>query len=111
MQIRHLRFLLCQLLILAAAHTWAGEKSARSLEEVFRLAAPPENKVRTLGQEWVWELEQAGIYNRRLPRRYRVSLPIAYLGEKDSVVILTYTSPGTTIRAKRLMLMWHVPLD
>lgn len=82
-----------------------------SLERAVQLAARPERKIRTLGHEWVWELEQAGIYNRARPKQLRVGLPLMSFGESGPDLIATYTTPSGSGGDRRWMFFVHVPLD
>jgi hypothetical protein len=49
------------------------------------------------GQQWVGELEKAGIINRSLHGPYRIALPLATFGESGAALKLTYTRslPGS----------------
>jgi hypothetical protein len=51
----------------------------------------------TTGQQWVGELEKAGIINRSLHGPYRIALPLATFGESGATLKLTYTRslPGS----------------
>lgn len=89
----------------------AQNRYADSLERAVQLAARPEKKVRTLGHEWVWELEQAGVYNRSRPKLIRVGLPLMELGESGADLIATYTTPTGAISDRRWMFFIHMPLD
>lgn len=81
------------------------------IEQAIKLAAPPERKIRTLGHEWVWELEQAGIYNRARPKQFRVGLPLISLGESGPDLIATYASPAGSGGERRWMFFIHIPVD
>lgn len=102
-------------LILISAATvvpcMAQSRYSESIERAVRLAAPPERKVRTLGHEWVWELEQAGVYSRSRPKQFRVGLPLMTLGESGPDVIATYASPSGSSGERRWMFFVHVPMD
>jgi hypothetical protein len=87
----------------------AQSRYSESMERAVSLAARPEKKIRTLGHEWVWELEQAGVYNRSRPRQFRVGLPLMTLGESGPDIIATYASPVGGERG--WMFFIHVPLD
>ena len=80
------------------------------MERAIQLAAPPERKIRTLGHEWVWELEQAGVYNRSRPKQLRVGLPLMRFGDNGPDLIATYAAPAGESNRK-WMLFIHVPLD
>ncbi len=84
---------------------------ADSVERAVQFAARPEKKIRTLGHEWVWELEQAGVYNRARPRQLRVGLPLMTLGDSGPDVIATYTSPAGISGERRWMFFVYVPLE
>jgi hypothetical protein len=103
------RFLFILISITAAIPASAQSRYAESMERAVSLAARPERKIRTLGHEWVWELEQAGVYNRSRPRQLRVGLPLVTLGESGPDIIATYASPVGGER--RWMFFIHVPLD
>jgi hypothetical protein len=96
--------------IAAVAPSCAQNIYSESMERAIMLAAPPERKIRTLGHEWVWELERAGVYNRARPREYRVGLPLMSLGESGPDLIATYASPAGG-GDRRWMFFIHVPLD
>jgi hypothetical protein len=51
----------------------------------------------TTGQQWVGELEKAGIINRSLHGPYRIALPLATFGESGATLKLTYARslPGS----------------
>lgn len=102
-------------LILISAATavpcMAQSRYSDSLEQAVRLAAPPERKIRTLGHEWVWNLEQAGLYNRSRPKQFRVGVPLMTLGESGPDLIATYASPAGSGGERRWMFFVHVPMD
>ncbi|MDQ9170869.1 hypothetical protein Q8A64_10650 [Oxalobacteraceae bacterium R-40] len=106
-------FQLLFILISAAAVAPCAAQSRYSdrIEQAVRLAAPPERKIRTLGHEWVWELEQAGVYSRSRPKQIRVGLPLMTLGDSGADLIATYASPSGASGDRRWMLFIHVPLD
>jgi hypothetical protein len=95
--------------ITAAIPASAQSRYSESMERAISLAARPEKKIRTLGHEWVWELERAGVYNRSRPRQFRVGLPLVTLGESGPDLIATYAS--TVGGDRRWMFFVHVPLD
>lgn len=95
--------------ITAAIPASAQSRYSESMERAISLAARPEKKIRTLGHEWVWELEQAGVYNRSRPKQFRVGLPLVTLGETGPDIIATYAS--TVSGDRRWMFFVHVPLD
>ncbi len=107
MNAHRLLFFLISIAVLAPCS--AQSRYSESMEEAIRLAAPPERKIRTLGHEWVWELEQAGVYNRSRPKQFRVGLPLMTLGDSGPDLIVTYASPVGGER--RWMFYVHVPLD
>jgi hypothetical protein len=95
----------------AAVPCMAQSRYSDRIEQAVRLAAPPERKIRTLGHEWVWELEQAGVYSRSRPRQFRVGIPLMRLGDSGPDLIATYASPADASGDRRWMLFIHVPLD
>jgi hypothetical protein len=95
----------------AAVPCMAQSRYSDSIEQAVRLAAPPEKKIRTLGHEWVWELEQAGVYSRARPKQFRLGLPLMTLGDSGPDLIATYTSPAGVSGDRRWMFFIHVPLD
>lgn len=109
MNVSRFIFFLISIAILAPCS--AQSRYSASLEQAIMLAAPPERKIRTLGHEWVWELEQAGVYSRARPKQFRVGVPLMSLGDSGPDVIATYASPAGVSGERRWMFFIHVPLD
>jgi hypothetical protein len=99
------------LLLLAMNSAHAFDAQNHVIENAIRHAAPPPNKVRTAGHEWLWELEQAGVFSRARPRKYRLAIPLIQLYEGGPNLMATYASPPGTDDGKKLMLFVHIPLD
>lgn len=103
-------FIGCTALTLFESVCFAQPGQSITIEQALGTAARPANKTRTLGHEWAWELEQAGIYNRKLPKQYRVGVPLMHFGESGPKLMATYASPAGN-NDRQMMLFMHIPLD
>jgi archaellum biogenesis protein FlaJ (TadC family) len=105
-----LHYLIGYMALILAESSFAQEKPSITIEQALGNAARPANKIRTLGHEWVWELEQAGVYNRKLPKQYRVGVPLMRFGDAGPQLVATYASPAGN-NDRKMMLLMHIPFD
>src|SRR3569623_269049 len=96
---------------MAAAAACAQPESAL-LQKAVAGASQPSNKLRSTLPElygWIKDLERNGIYDRSLPRPYRIALPITQWDNEGAVLKVTYAAmPGS--EEKGLVFFINIPL-
>ena len=65
---------------------------------------------RNIGQQWVANLESAGLVNRALPAPYRVAVPLVDFGDSRSQLKLTYGNHGGATESKGVVLFFTMEL-
>lgn len=98
--------------MMAAAAACAQSASASLQQAVSGASEPANNKLRSTLPElygWVKDLERNGIFDRSLPRPYRIALPITQWGNGGPVLKVTYASmPGN--EEKGVVFFINIPL-
>lgn len=97
---------------MTAAATACAQSTSASLQRAVSGASEPSNKLRSALPElygWVKDLERNGIFDRSLPRPYRIALPITQWGNGGPVLKVTYASmPGS--EEKGVVFFINIPL-